>query len=48
MNYDSKMEVEQPVGWPTKWICGPLCLVFDCEIELDAHPIPANVNIGYV
>ncbi|KAI6176807.1 hypothetical protein M3Y97_00838800 [Aphelenchoides bicaudatus] len=43
--YDSTIDVKELLVCNTKWVKGPLCLVFDCEIELDAHPIPANIPI---
>ena len=34
---------DECIGFPDKRIDGPMAIVFDCEVEIDAHPVPANV-----
>jgi hypothetical protein len=36
--------VPKQIEYSSKWKKGPLCVVFDCEIEIDAHPVPADVS----
>jgi len=47
VNYDPNLIVnnDELTDFPRKWSRGPLGIVFECEVEIDAHPIPSNIPI---